>query len=95
MKKIIIIVSTLILVAAIAIPLALPAFASPSGGKINVVGTSSVSWEEAAKTAIETAAPSLRDITGAEVKKFDLTVADGKVTAYRAYLTIITNQDGQ
>lgn len=51
---------------------------------IDLVGTSPVSWEEAAKNAIDTAAKSLRDLRVAEIKKLDLKVEDGKVVAYRA-----------
>ena len=50
---------------------------------IDVIGTSATSWEDAAKTAVETASKSLRDLRIAEVTKMDLKVEDGKVTAYR------------
>ena len=49
-----------------------------------IIGTSEVSWEEAARTAIETAAKSLRDLRVAEVAKLDMKIENGKVTAYRA-----------
>ncbi|MCP4669590.1 MAG: dodecin domain-containing protein [Deltaproteobacteria bacterium] len=55
---------------------------------IELVGTSDTSWEEAAKTAIETAGGSLKDLRIAEVTKLDLTIDNGKVTAYRARLNI-------
>ena len=45
-----------------------------------VIGTSSTSWEEAAKNAVETAAKTLRDLRVGEVVKFDVTIEDGKVT---------------
>ena len=48
-----------------------------------VIGTSSTSWEEAAKNAVETAAGTLRDLRIAEVVKLDMKVEDGKVWAYR------------
>jgi dodecin len=51
---------------------------------IELVGTSSESWEKAAKTAVETAAKSLRDLRVAEIAELDLQVEDGKVLAYRA-----------
>ena len=51
---------------------------------IELVGGSEVSWEEAAKNAVETAAESLHDLRIAEVSKLDMTVEDGKVVAYRA-----------
>jgi flavin-binding protein dodecin len=49
-----------------------------------IIGTSNSSWEDAAKTAVETAAKSLRDLRVAEVSKLDMKVEDGKVVAYRA-----------
>jgi len=49
-----------------------------------LVGTSSVSWEDAAKRAIETAAGSLRDLRVADIVKLDVKVDGGKVIAYRA-----------
>ncbi len=55
---------------------------------IEIVGTSAKSWEDAAKTALETAAKSLDDIRVAEVVKQDVTVENGKVSAYRIRLNI-------
>ena len=51
---------------------------------IDVIGTSTISWEDAAKTAIATASKSLRDLRIAEVSKLDMKVQGGKVVAYRA-----------
>ena len=51
---------------------------------IELVGTSDVSWEEAAKNAVKTASKSLRDLRIAEVKELDMKIEDGKVVAYRA-----------
>ncbi|HEY6239225.1 MAG TPA: dodecin family protein [Burkholderiales bacterium] len=48
-----------------------------------VIGTSEVSWEDAAKRAVQAAAKTLRDLRIAEVVKQDLKVEDGKVVAYR------------
>jgi dodecin len=53
-----------------------------------VIGTSSASWEEAARNAVETAAGSVRDLRIAEVVKLDVTIEDGKVSSYRARLNI-------
>jgi flavin-binding protein dodecin len=53
-----------------------------------LVGTSEVSWEEAAKTAVETAGKSLHDLRIAEVKQLDLKVEEGKVVAYRAKVAV-------
>jgi flavin-binding protein dodecin len=50
---------------------------------VEVIGTSTVSWEDAAKNAIETASRTLRDLRIAEVVKTDLKVVNGKVLAYR------------
>jgi dodecin len=55
---------------------------------IELVGTSDQSWEEATKTALETAASSVKDLRIAEVTKLDATVENGKVTSYRARLNV-------
>jgi dodecin len=55
---------------------------------VEVVGTSSKSWEDAATGAVATAAKTLRDLRIAEVIKLDLKVEDGKVIAYRARLSL-------
>jgi hypothetical protein len=55
---------------------------------IELVGTSTQSWEDAAKTAIETAGKSLEDLRVAEVVKQDVTVEDGNVTSYRVRLNL-------
>jgi hypothetical protein len=59
-----------------------------------VIGTSPDSWEAAAKNAIETAAKSLRDLRVGEVVKLDVTIEDGKVTAYRARVNISFKYEG-
>ncbi len=51
---------------------------------VELVGTSTESWEKAAKTAVETASKSLRDLRVAEIVELDLQLEDGKVHAYRA-----------
>ena len=51
---------------------------------IEMVGTSPTSWEDAAKSAVETAAKTLRDTRVAEVKDLDMKIEDGKVVLYRA-----------
>ena len=55
---------------------------------IELVGTSDQSWEEAAKTAVETAGESLKDLRIAEVTKLDMTIENGKVVAYRARVNV-------
>jgi dodecin len=51
---------------------------------IEVIGTSSESWEKAAAAAIKRASKTLRDLRIAEIGQLDLQIADGKVQAYRA-----------
>ena len=55
---------------------------------IELVGTSDKSWEEATKTAIETAGESLKDLRIAEVTKLDTVIANGKITGYRARVNL-------
>lgn len=55
---------------------------------IEMVGTSTTSWEDAAKTAVELAAKSLRDTRVAEVKDLDMKIEDGKVALYRATVKV-------
>ncbi len=55
---------------------------------IELVGTSDTSWEEAVKTAVETAGESLRDLRIAEVTRLDVVVENGKVTRYRARVNL-------
>ena len=50
---------------------------------VEVIGTSPVSWEDAAKKAVQTAARSLRDLRIAEVVKQDMKVEKGRITAFR------------
>ena len=51
---------------------------------IELVGSSPTSWEDAAKTAVNTAAKTLRDLRIAEITQMDMKIENGKVTAYRA-----------
>ena len=53
-----------------------------------IIGTSPISWEDAAKNAVETAANSLRDLRVAEICKLDMKVDGGKVVAYRARVSL-------
>jgi hypothetical protein len=61
---------------------------------IELVGTSDVSWEDAAKNAVETAAKSLRDLRIAEITKLDMRVENGKVVAYRARVSVSFKYEG-
>jgi flavin-binding protein dodecin len=53
-----------------------------------VIGTSSQSWEDAARNAVKTAAGTLRDLRIAEVEKLDVKVEGGKVAQFRARLSL-------
>jgi dodecin len=55
---------------------------------VELVGTSTKSWEDAARNAVETAAETLRDLRVVEIVKLDLTVDNGKVSAYRARVDV-------
>jgi flavin-binding protein dodecin len=61
---------------------------------IELVGTSSDSWEKAARAAVERASRSLRDLRIAEVVAQDLVIEDGKVTAYRTKLKVSFKYEG-
>ena len=58
-----------------------------------VVGTSSTSWEEAAKNAVETASRTLRDLRVAEIVKLDVKVENGRVAAYRTRVALSFKYD--
>ena len=53
-----------------------------------VIGVSSESWEAAARTAVETAAKTIRDLRVAEVTRTDVTIEDGEIKNYRVRLAI-------
>jgi flavin-binding protein dodecin len=55
---------------------------------IEIVGSSTVSWEKAAAAAVERASQTLRDLRVAEVCEQDITIADGKVESYRVRLKV-------
>jgi flavin-binding protein dodecin len=59
-----------------------------------VIGVSTESWEAAARTAVETAAKTVRDLRVAEVSRQDLTIENGKVTTYRVRLNISFKYEG-
>lgn len=62
---------------------------------IEVVGTSPVSWEEAARAAIETAGASLRDLRVAEITKLDIRLDDDEIIEYRARVMISFKYDSE
>lgn len=55
---------------------------------VELVGTSTESWEKAATAAVDRASHSLRDLRVAEVSELDMTIEDGGVTAYRAKIKV-------
>ena len=72
--------------------------AKKGGGTVyritEVIGTSSNSWEEAARNAVSTAAGTLRDLRIAEIEKLDVKIEDGKVTQFRARLALSFKYEG-
>ncbi len=61
---------------------------------IELVGTSSESWEKAAAAAVQRAAASLRDLRVAEVVQLDMQMEEGKVRAYRAKVKVSFKYEG-
>ena len=61
---------------------------------IELVGTSSESWEKAAAAAVQRAAQSLRDLRVAEVSELDLQIKDGVVQSYRAKVKVSFKYEG-
>jgi flavin-binding protein dodecin len=61
---------------------------------IELVGTSSKSWEKAAANAVERAAESLRDLRVAEISQLDVQMKDGKVDTYRAKVKVSFKYEG-
>lgn len=62
---------------------------------IELVGTSTESWEEAATAAVNTAGKSLRDLRIAEVVELDMQLEGGKVLAYRAKVKVSFKYDSE
>jgi flavin-binding protein dodecin len=62
---------------------------------IELVGTSTESWEQAARVALERASQSPRDLRVAEVVELDMQITDGKVEAYRAKVKVSFKYEGQ
>lgn len=67
--------------------------AEPIYKVIEVIGTSTKSWEEAATNAVETAGTTLRDLRIAEVVKMDMKVDAGKVVAFRTRVLVSFKYD--
>jgi len=62
---------------------------------ITLVGTSTKSWEDAAKEAVEAAAKTLRDLRIAEVEELDMQIDKGKIISYRAKVKISFKYEGK
>jgi flavin-binding protein dodecin len=62
---------------------------------IELVGTSTESWEKAAKAAVKQAGKSLRDLRIAEVSELDMQLKDGKVDRYRAKVRVSFKFEGE
>jgi len=61
---------------------------------VELVGTSTESWEKAAAAAVKRAAESLRDLRIAEVSNLDMQITDGKVESYRAKIKVSFKYEG-
>jgi flavin-binding protein dodecin len=61
---------------------------------IELVGTSTDSWEKAAAAAVNRAGESLRDLRVAEIAELDMTLNEGKVQAYRARVKVSFKYEG-
>lgn len=55
---------------------------------IELIGTSTTSWEDAARSAVDKAAATVKDLRVAEVVELDMKLEDSKVTAYRAKVKV-------
>jgi flavin-binding protein dodecin len=62
---------------------------------IELVGTSTESWEKAAAAAVQRASKTLRDLRVAEVSQLDMTMEQGKIKAYRAKVKVSFKFDGK
>jgi flavin-binding protein dodecin len=62
---------------------------------IELVGTSSTSWEDAAKQAVEMASKTLRDLRIAEVRELDMKIEDGKIASYRTKVRLSFKYSGE
>ena len=62
---------------------------------VELVGTSSESWEKAAAAAVNRAAESLRDLRIAEISQLDMVIKDGKIDAYRTKVKLSFKYEGE
>jgi dodecin len=62
---------------------------------IDLIGTSTESWEKAAAAAIKRASKTVRDLRVAEVAQLDMSLKDGKVESYRAKIRVSFKYEGE
>jgi len=62
---------------------------------IDLIGTSSESWEKAAAAAIKRASKTLRDLRVAEISQLDMALKDGKIESYRAKIRVSFKYEGE
>jgi dodecin len=62
---------------------------------IELVGTSTESWEKAAAAAVRRASKTIRDLRVAEVKQLDMALKDGKIESYRAKISVSFKYEGK
>ena len=62
---------------------------------IELIGTSTVSWEKAAAAAVKRAGRSLRELRVAEVRELDMAIRNGKIEAYRAKVKLSFKYEGK
>ena len=62
---------------------------------IELVGTSTISWEDAVKTVVDRATKTLRDLRIAEVKELDVRLDNGKIAEYRAKVCLSFKYEGE
>jgi dodecin len=62
---------------------------------IELIGTSTESWEKAAAAAVTRAGKSLRDLRVAEISQLDMQLKDGRVEAYRAKIKVSFKYEGK
>jgi hypothetical protein len=62
---------------------------------VELIGTSTTSWEEAVKTVVNRATKTLRDLRIAEVKELDVRLENGKIAEYRAKVRLSFKYEGE
>ena len=62
---------------------------------VELVGTSTESWEKAAAAAVQRAGKTLRDLRVAEISQLDMQLSNGKVEAYRAKVKLSFKYEGE